>query len=511
MSTPAPARPVKRLLFLLLLLLAPAGAATSQLPTTRPLAITHVTVIDATGAAPAADMTVLVRNGRIAAIGRSRRVVVPAGALVIDGKGRYLIPGLWDMHVHQAIGALDPATTGTAGLRSNRQYTFPMFLANGVVGVREMAGDLAVINAWRAEVASGHVLGPRIVATGQKLGDAPVVPGAPFPLRTAEDVRESVRALERAGADFVKLGKVPSHLAPILANESRRRGIPFLGHLSTESRLTTMSNLGQRSIEHLGGVLLACSATEAEDRERAIAAANPGLVVRAARRFDLLEPRPYPMLRVADSYDEAKADSLFELLARNQTWQVPTFRLLARMARLPAPESWPGPRAYYPRPLGPDTLPGPDTPAAALSPPRRIHDRLMVAVRGMRKAGVRFMTGSDTPTYYALPGFSLHDELALMVDAGFAPLEALQAATIGPAEFMNARDSLGSVEVGRVADLVLLEADPLADIRNVRRIDAVVVGGRLLTRAIRLEMLADAERLATRWRTGTATARPAGL
>jgi imidazolonepropionase-like amidohydrolase len=470
------------------------------------VAITHATLIDGRGGEPVADATIVFDAGRIVAAGPSARVPVPRGARTIDGRGRFVIPGLWDMHVHAALAPVSPRALGTNDLTSNRDYFFPLLLANGVTGVRDMAGDLAALKQWRSAIARGELAGPRMVMTGRKLGDRAVVPGAPFPVLTDADARASVRALRQAGADFVKLGNLPPALLSAVADESRRQHIPFLGHVPAGVSARTAALAGQRSIEHLTGIGLAASTREEEIREREEIQTFPTVWHRIALRLHLTETMD-TQWAIQTSYSPQKAAALAALFAQHDTWQTPTLRLLGTLLRAPGGDVGVGPREFSIDPVPEDSV------WWHVAPPTRarfdaLYGNTKAVVGLMHQAHVPFLAGTDTPTAFAIPGFSLHDELARFVVAGFTPMEALQAATRGPALFLGALDSLGTVEPGKRADLLLLDADPLADIHNTRRIRAVVADGRVYDRQQLDGMVAAVAARAAAWRKEPRPANP---
>jgi imidazolonepropionase-like amidohydrolase len=453
--------------------LAGALPAWAEVAPASSLAITGVTVIDATGAPARPGMTVVVTGDRITAIGKPGAVGVPEGARVVDGKGKYLIPGLWDMHVHTASPSF-----------------LPLYLANGVTGVRDMhALDPDAIFGLRKLVQEGKQPGPRVVAAGPLVdGPKPFVPGSLVAANAAEG-REAVRKLKKMGADFVKVyTKLPREAYLAIADEAKTQGLPFAGHLPESVSAGEASQLGQKSIEHLTGVELACSDGEDELRREAVAA------LAKADNQAAMELLGRIGARAADSFSDKKARALYARFVRNGTWQVPTLTVLRSLVSLDDPKFTADPRAKYMPPsfrsywslkLSPET-------AAML---KRAYKRATGLVRAMHQAGVPFLAGTDTPGVpYVFPGFSLHDELALLVaEGGFTPLEALQAATRDPARFFGREKDLGTVEPGKLADLVLLNADPLADIHNTTKIAAVVATGRLLPRRELDRMLADVE------------------
>lgn len=454
--------------------LAGALAARAEDAPARPLAITGVTVIEATGAPPRPGMTVVVTGDRITAVGKSGDIRVPQQARVVDGTGKYLIPGLWDMHVH---------TAGPSHLS--------LYLANGVTGVRDMhALDPDAIFGMRKQVQEGKQPGPRIVAAGPLVdGGKPFVPGS-LVAANALQGREAVRKLKQMDADFVKVyTKLPREAYLAIVDEAKKQGLPLAGHVPESVSAAEASDLGQKSIEHLTGIELACSDREDELRREAVAALAK---MDNSAAWELLGRIG---ARAADSFSDKKARALYARFVRNGTWQVPTLTVLRSLVSLDDPSFVADPRVKYMPPsfrsywslmkLSPDTVAG----------LKRRYQGATGLVRAMHQAGVPFLAGTDAPGVpYVFPGFSLHDELALLVaEGGFTPLEALQAATRDPARFLGREKDLGTLEPGKLADLVLLDADPLADIHNTTRIAAVVANGRLLPRRELDRMLAEVE------------------
>ena len=442
-----------------------------------PLVLTHITVVDVTGGPSMADMTVAITGGRIASITPSGGASLLPGAKVVNATGKYLIPGLWDMHVHLTEGPADA-----------RSYHFPLLIANGILGARDMAGVLDSLTTWRREIASGKTLGPRLMVTGFKLGSAyPVVPGAPAPVETPAQVRTAVELLRQHGADFVKLD-LPLEMAdlyPVVAEESKRQNLTFVGHVPLTINPGDAAALGQRSIEHLMQIPLACSSDEDRLRRRLRALRPKATVLERLAGWSLWNrdlPHEYAVSeRIAATYDSVKAAALFKRFVDSGTWQTPTLflerdRALHLQGNGPELEARFGLDSKMRRPSLPFT---PENSARS----EAYYRRELQIVGAMHRAGVGILAGTDLPVGHAIPGYSLHEELALMVESGLSPLAALQTATLNPAKFFGFTDSLGTAETGKVADLVVLAADPLADIRNTERIDAVIVKGRFINRA----------------------------
>jgi imidazolonepropionase-like amidohydrolase len=434
-------------------------------------------------------MTVIISDGRIREIGNSTTSRIPEGAQVVEAKGKFLIPGLCDMHVHMF---------NQVSRRPPNRWYFPLFVANGITSIREMwtkPEDMEQVREWRKLQAEGSLLAPRIGAVGT-LVDGP--PGAettqiggalPGPtaniVRTPDEARDFVRELKAAGdIDFVKTYSSLSRESYFaIADEAKKQGLPFAGHVPFSVDATEASSAGQRSMEHLNQILESSSSRSQELFQ------VPGR--------DWSSKHEKVML---DTFSEERFRKLVTVLAKNQSWQVPTLvteRVYAfpgdlkitrnekQLRYIPANEiaNW--------KKLFPERDQQPTDIEKAVR--GRLWQKQLEVVRRMNEAGVPFMAGTDLGTAYIYPGFSLHDELTLFVEAGFTPLEALKAATRNPAEFLGLLDSLGTVEKGKIADLVLLNANPLEDIRNTQKIEAVVVNGRFLNRKELDQLLAKAE------------------
>ncbi len=434
------------------------------------LVLMHATVVDVANGVLKPDMAVVIEGDRITAVGPSAKIAVPKGGRVVDATGKFVIPGLWDMHVHTIFGDWLP---------KDEKIILPLFVANGVTGVRDMGGDLEELKVWRAQIAAGKLLGPRMVISGPMLdGPAPRFPSS-APVKNADDGKRIVDELQKSGADFIKIQSlIPRDGYFAAAAEAKRRGISFVGHVPDVVRASEASNAGQRSIEHLTGVFEGCSPME-----------------------DQLMKGPKGPGKFVASYDPRRAQTLIALFAKNQTWQVPTLVwehgqwLIDESDFSRDPLSRYAPAAWKNRTwpmFTKDILRDMDTDPLPVR--ERFTQMELEIVHQMHKAGVPFLAGTDTAAgVHVFPGFSLHEELAYFVKAGFTPLESLQTATRNPALFFEKTADLGSVEKGRFADLVLLDANPLDDIHNTQKIHAVVLAGRFLSREQLDAMLRDVE------------------
>jgi hypothetical protein len=447
------------------------------------LALTHVSVIDASApdakAALRQEQTVIINALRIAAVGA--KVRIPPGARVIDGTGKFLMPGLWDMHVH-------------ALFEGRTEFFFPLFIANGVTGVREMSSTFSPeeIQRVRNRIENGEVLAPRIGLSAIRIVEGKGNSGTPgFEyISTPTEGREIVKLRKRQGADFVKVyNLLPRDVYFAIVDEAKRQRIPIAGHVPFEVSALEASNAGQRSIEHLTRVLWGCSRREDEIRARfrPIDSTPAGGHIAGAKGD----------VEAIESFDTKKAAALFASFRKNGTAQCPTLVQLRKFASTADPAFISDPRLKYVplsvRHLWEERLKGPLK--EVLPYAIKIYPKQLQLVNAMHKAGVLIMAGTDAGwgNPYAFPGFSLHDELELLVGAGLSPLEALRTATVNPAIFMNSRDKFGTVKNGRKADMVLLDANPLDDIANTRRISAVILNGKFLSARELHQMLAFVE------------------
>jgi imidazolonepropionase-like amidohydrolase len=440
------------------------GVCTTESTAQASIAIRDVTVVDGSSPIPRANQTVVIRGTRIALVGPTASTPIPTGATTVEGRGRFLIPGLWDMHVH----------TDAPGGRD----VLPLYVLNGVTGVRDMAGRWSEITRSRREIAEGSLVGPRIIASGPYIegGDVPI----PHILaRTPDEARAAVDSLVALGVDFIKLhSQFRREVFFAAARRARERGIAFTGHIPRSITAIEASDSGQRSLEHLLQIPSPC--TPAESLSLA-----PRFVVQG-------------VLARCTSADVAP---VFARLVTNGTWVVPTLVAQYEVAHWPRRDL---PGDMYASYL-PDTLkryvaqifPMPnDVPSGAEIVGEQLFEKRVAVVGTMHRAGVAMMPGTDAPLRNSPPGFGLHQELELFVRGGLSNFDALRSATLEPARYFAALDSMGTVAPGKLADLVILEANPLEDIRNARRVFAVVANGRLIGAAERSRLLRGLEQRA---------------
>jgi len=441
-----------------------------------PLAFKNVTVIAMTGPVTQPGMTVVVQGNRIVALGKTGKTKVPKNATVVDGQGKFLIPGLWDMHVHTVM---DRAAAPTM---------LQLCVINGVTGARDMHGDLEVGKQMRAEIADGKRIGPRLFISGKLIDGPKAINPTGTSVKNEAEARQAVRDLKTGGADFVKVySRLPHDLYLDIADESKKQGMTFVGHVPYSVSAAEASDVGQKSIEHLTGILLASSTKETELRNQFIASSE-----QPYRFAEFLQSEYLPL----DSYSQEKADALFARFVRNKTYQVPTLVVLRSMTNLMDHAPADNRMKYIPPSIlkfwtGMEPFLAKQTTPADFASYKRVWEKSFQLVREMHQAGVPILAGTDTPNPNVFPGFSLHDELALFVQAGLTPMQALQTATTIPAQYFSMEREVGTVSVGKLADLVVLDANPLTDIHNTRKINAVVANGHLLTKETLEKMLND--------------------
>lgn len=442
-------------------LLAPGRAAAF----TSVTALRGVTLVDSTGTR--ANATIVLADNRILAVG-NRDLPLPRGSTVLDLAGKFVIPGLWDMHVHGAYF---------------ERITLPLCLVNGVVGIREMWGSPPIYDL-RGRIERGEVFGPELVV-GSAIIDGPHST-LPFALivSTPDEGRQAVRDAKAQGAEFVKVySYLDRATLASIASECREQGLTFAGHCSNHVSLGDASDLGQRTFEHMYGLPLATSTRETELRQAIrdlpLDPADPFAWFKQVLEFERV---------AASSHSRAKAVAVAKRLRRNNSALCPTM-VAMRVYSSPADRFVNDPRmkympSYY-RDFWTEGLKRwvPVTPQE-IRQQAEFMRRRMEQVAEMHSHGVEVLVGTDTGNPYSFAGFSVHDELELLVEAGLSPRAALKAAT------------RSSLKPGESADLVVLDGNPLQDIRNTQRINTVLTRGRVLGPAERAKMLADVEKAA---------------
>jgi imidazolonepropionase-like amidohydrolase len=474
-----------RLSRILVLLLVLAPALTGPRLSAQTLTLTNATVIDVSNGALHRDQTIVVDGRRIVSVAPPAATAARRGD-VVDVKGMYVIPGLWDMHTHAYFGW---------SRDFGDSYVLPMFIANGVTGIRDMGSDLDAVLRARQAVAAHRLVGPRMVVSGPMLDGPKATFAASIPVATPADGRKAVRLLKRRGADFIKVQSgVPRQAYFAIAAEAKKQGLAFDGHVPDAIRASEAMAAGQRTFEHLIGIFEASTPDEDAFLSRRYGAGREPAVNKSLAAF-------------LDRYDPALEKTLVDRLAANRVWQCPTLFwergqwLVDVIDYLKDPDIAFTPRSWIDRKYPSSQqaiLATMDTDAVDVR--RRFVEHELQVARTLQAAGVPFLAGTDTPAGVDVtPGISLHLELQRFVAAGFTPLEALQTATLNPARFLGKMSDHGSVRAGRVADLVILKANPLDDIANTRSIGGLVVDGRYWPPAAIDALRDQLKQIAARW------------
>jgi imidazolonepropionase-like amidohydrolase len=448
-------------------------------PESGAYAITHVNVVPMDRERVLADQTVLVRDGKIVRLGSAGDVAVPEGATRIDGRGRWLMPGLADMHAHLFSDDAFPDSLAPDELA--------VMLANGVTTVRFMIGTPEQLEL-RSRVAAGELLGPTIYSASPQLSGKAY--GEIFNGRvvtTPEEARAAVREVSAAGYDFVKLTYLISRpVYDAVVETAREVGIPVIGHVDPQVGLERALEAGQQ-IEHLDSYMEAILADDAPSRV-------------SVSTINVWKTENWLTL---DHVDEAKIAEVAAASARAGVTNTPTltffklvFGIRPTAEQIRAFPEW--------RFLSPGRRAEMESGFTWKAPPTDERRRRYVELRNritkaIHDAGGRILAGSDSPDWFLLYGFSLHRELANLVEAGLTPYEALEAATRNPAEWLGASETFGTIAEGRHADLLLLEANPLERVGNARKRVGVMVRGRWLPES---ELRAMLDRAAPRFQAG---------
>ena len=441
------------------------------------IAITNTSLIDMNNGQVSEDMTLVIKNGIITSIGESNKIELPSEVKIINGTGKYVIPGLWDMHAH------------TSSEYVTRSILYPSFIANGVTGIRVLSADcfepcweldmnIEQSRGLQSEVKDGKVIGPKSI-----LGSTYIQGAKPREISTIkepgnrQDGEKLVHLLLDRGIDFIKIyDEIPRDAYFGIADEANKQGLPFAGHVPLSIKASEASDAGQKSIEHCceGSLFEECSSEEKKLREQ------------ITKLIQSREPKNmYSLvLELVKTYDDAKCQDVYRKFLENNTFYTPTL-VATEMDNILRKDDWrKDPRLIYlPRKerdfwdedeIATKELLGVQDPL--------IRDKRFEIVGDMNKAGVKLLAGSDCGVFGVHYGFGLHDELELLVEAGLTELEALQTATLNAAEYADKSDSYGNIKTGLMADLILLEANPLDNIRNTKQIYSVLSNGKFYDR-----------------------------
>lgn len=451
------------------------GDDDADLEVSQGTVIQNVNVVNTRDGSIRGGMTVVFDSGGIRTVRAVSKLRISGSAQRVDGSGKYLVPGYLDMHTH-ALNSADPATT-----------TWPLMIANGITGIREMSGSAATITRaaqLNADRTAGRIDAPEVV---QMAGD--VLVG----VATAAQGVALVQQQKAQGAGFVKLVSASRDATLAILAEARTQGLGVAGHLSTSMTAMEQSAAGWQAIEHLGGgtgILLDCASNAAAIRQAIlVGSVRPPFPPTFTISPLLYQGANAPFYQqVHDGFSESTCQSVVSTLTANGSWHVPTMIRLRTMQTSDDAAWLSDPHLRYVDPTlralwqslaqqYASTVSATDRASLA-----QYYDTQKQLLRLLKQGGAKMMAGTDLSGIWVIPGFSLHQEFRELTAAGLTPLEILQMTTLNGAEFLQRQASMGTVDEGKNADLVLLDADPIADAGNLEKIAAVVLRGKLFDR-----------------------------
>lgn len=468
----------KLLYFFLLIIL--AACQSNELLFENSICIENINTIDPSDGLKE-NQTVIIKDGKIHKIVDTTTLQLSKENNIIDGTGKYLIPGLWDAHVHFAyIEELAPSM-------------FDLFLSHGITSVRDTGGKVDFVKSWKDKALANPTDAPRVMMAGPLLDGEPNVydgsdathPELSVGLNNVEEVTNQVNMLISKDIDLLKAYEMltPEQFEKI--NElAKENGLKVTGHIPLSMDAVSASNTGMNSIEHMRNLEISC-ASNAEElwQQRKEMLKNEKNLTGGDLRSSIHKAQREVAIK---NYDDSRADEVLAVLKKNDTWQIPTQALNTFFTRkYYARNNWQESYALLPDSIGQfwldrsKSLANYETPDAQ----EAWNQWNYMMVKKIHDTGIPIMAGTDTPIALLTPGLSLHEELSVMVeDAGLSTLEALKTATINPAKYFNMEQELGSIKESMWADLLILDANPLDDIQNTKSINTVIKQGKIYDR-----------------------------
>ncbi len=438
------------------------------------ICIEHINTIDVANG-PQENMTVIIRAGKIIKLVPSQDIPLAKGNDIIDGTGKYLIPGLWDTHVHFAFQ------------ENLAPYMFPLFLAYGITSVRDTGGELTFVKKWKDLSLAHPKEAPRVMIAGPLIdglpnvydGSDPFHPPLSVGVATVEEAVQMVDYLDSMGVDLIKAYEMlsPEQFKAIV-ERAHSKNLKVTGHVPLSMDVISASHAGLNSMEHMRNLELSIA-----DNAVALLSNREKLLDQGTNeKGSLLRTMIHQTQRMTaiGRQDETIKKKVLGVLAQNNTWQIPTLALYTNFTKRPFLEaSWQ--QSYQ---LLPDSIRLAWEVGIERLTEREVTEQNLDYLSWMyqmagdiHKAGIEIMAGTDCPIGYLTPGFSLHKELEALVEAGLSPMEALKTATLNPAIYFNMEDQLGLIKEGMIADLIVLGKNPLENIRHTQDIKAVVKDG----------------------------------
>lgn len=444
-------------LFILGLFLYPIPKSLQQKSSSDNYIISNVNIVDVKRDSIIANQSIIIENNRIIRIASSDSITNHSHYKTIDGSNKYAIPGLWDMHSHLAIQVAP-------------QVVMPLHIANGVTNIRDMQGIVRINEErklWREQIELGNLLGPRII------GFADEIVGDNY------DERDVIKVVNRSAKDSRTFIKIYSNILSDryfkLAKEAKKRGVDFAGHYPLALNPLDASNSGQRSFEH-AHLFIDYSHPKAE-RQRAY---RKSLIVDDVADESLKVSYEE---RMAD-FDEAKFYELVDVMVENKTYFCPTHITKQYEASVHKESYLEDDKLKYIPSMIYNIWKGDiaGTKKRNQKTVTNFYEKGLELTGLAHKKGLNILAGTDSYDPYSFPGFSLHNELQELVKAGLSPAEALATATINPAEYFSVSNDYGTLEKGKIADIVLLHKNPLDKIENTTSIATLVFNGQVYER-----------------------------
>lgn len=460
-------------------LIAACGSDNYVFEAKQGIVLQNVTVVNTRDGSLLAGQSIAIDNGKIVKIAAAAAVRASGTAQAIDATGKYVIPGLLDMHAHAMVHI------------DEQPSYFPLMIANGITGFREMGvfpGQFAEMvqraHTLNADIAAGRIDAPEALA----------VPSDIFAgVTSAALATQNVTAQKAKGVDFIKVISASRDAMLAFLSEAKNQGLAVAGHLSPSVSATESSQAGWKTIEHLGsgiGILLDCAADETAMRASILAAAGTNA---PAFPSDLAS-----LQRVVSTHSGDKCQALAKVFVQNNTWQVPTLRRVHALEAADTPAFLSDPNLVYVDKARLATWNQLELNFAKLSDAtrtayRQVFGLQQAVTKMMKQSGVKMLAGSDSgvASVWVIPGVGLHEEFHELAAAGLSPLEILQMSTLNGAEFLNRQSTMGTVEEGKLADLVLLDANPIDDVSNLDKIAGVLLRGRYLAKEALAKMKSD--------------------
>jgi len=441
--------------------------------------IRNIGLIDVEKGIVKKEANVLIRDSLIISITYGKKASALPADTVVDGTGRFLLPGLWDMHTHVW----------------SDEFFFPLLIANGVTGIRDMfETNIRSTETWKRKIAEGRIYGPDMRVAGPILdGPKPIWPGS-VAVSTPEEGRRAVDSLKNIlHTDFIKVYSLLSRESYFaIADEAGKQHIPFAGHVPNVIFVSEAAKAGQKSQEHLYGFM-----EESSDSADYLMQVTQGKI-----KDSTFSDWPFRMQFLFRTFSTRRLQDLLHTIKTTGTWICPTLTVLHGIGNSNDSTLLNDPRMQY---MGRGIRNGWDykknsrfrywTPAMFKAFQQDFDYKLRI-VKYLKDAGIPLLAGTDFPNPFCYPGFSLHEELQWMVKAGLTPAEALQTATINPARYFGIEQQTGSVSEGRTASLIILEANPLLDIANTQKIETVILRGKVLGRPALQALLDRAKKIA---------------